>query len=62
MAGDPPGPGPEVAHLDTGVPHIARIYDYCLGGKDNFAADRAAAEEFVRHRLNTDPFTIRSPH
>jgi len=26
------------------VPHIARIYDYWLGGKDNFAADREAAE------------------
>ena len=37
-----------IARLDTGVPHIARIYDYCLGGKDNFAADRAAAEEFVK--------------
>jgi SAM-dependent methyltransferase len=31
--------------LDTGVPHIARIYDYWLGGKDNFAADRKVAEE-----------------
>jgi len=31
--------------LNTGVPHIARIYDYWLGGKDNFAVDRAAAEE-----------------
>jgi hypothetical protein len=39
---------PNVAHLDTGVPHIARVYDYCLGGKDNFAADREAAEEFVK--------------
>jgi S-adenosyl methyltransferase len=29
--------------IDTSVPHIARIYDYWLGGKDNFAADRAAA-------------------
>jgi S-adenosyl methyltransferase len=37
-----------IAKLDTGVPHIARVYDYCLGGKDNFAADRAAAEEFVK--------------
>jgi hypothetical protein len=34
--------------LDTGVPHIARVYDYCLGGKGNFAADREAAEEFVK--------------
>jgi hypothetical protein len=31
--------------LDTSVPHIARIYDYWLGGKDNFAADRQAGEE-----------------
>ena len=31
--------------FDTTTPHIARIYDYWLGGKDNFAADRAAAEE-----------------
>jgi hypothetical protein len=29
--------------IDTNVPHIARIYDFWLGGKDNFAADRAAA-------------------
>jgi S-adenosyl methyltransferase len=48
MAEDRSGPDPEVAHLDTGVPHIARVYDYCLGGKDNFAADRRAAEEFVK--------------
>jgi hypothetical protein len=30
--------------LDTGVPHPARIYDYILGGKNNFAADQAAAQ------------------
>ncbi len=29
-------------HLDR--PHPARVYDYLLGGKDNFAADRAAAQ------------------
>jgi hypothetical protein len=29
-------------HVDR--PHPARVYDYLLGGKDNFAADRAAAE------------------
>lgn len=34
------------AVLDTGVPHIARVYDYWLGGKDNFAADRKLAEQF----------------
>ena len=25
------------------MPNVARIYDYLLGGKDNFAADREAA-------------------
>jgi hypothetical protein len=29
--------------LNTSVPHSARIYDYILGGKDNFEADRIAA-------------------
>jgi hypothetical protein len=32
------------ATLDTSVANDARIYDYWLGGKDNFAADREAAE------------------
>jgi S-adenosyl methyltransferase len=32
------------ASIDTSVPNVARIYDYWLGGKDNFAADREAAE------------------
>ena len=29
--------------IDTSKPHPARIYDYLLGGKDNFAADRETA-------------------
>ncbi len=28
--------------IDTSVPHIARVYDFLLGGKDNFAVDREA--------------------
>jgi hypothetical protein len=35
------------ADLDTSVAHPARIYDYWLGGKDNFAADREAAEQAI---------------
>jgi len=31
--------------FDTSVAHQARMYDYWLGGKDNFAADRKAAQE-----------------
>jgi SAM-dependent methyltransferase len=39
--------GPEASSglgLDVGVAHIARVYNYWLGGKDHFAADRAAGE------------------
>ncbi|MCK9931037.1 SAM-dependent methyltransferase [Frankia sp. Mgl5] len=31
--------------LRTDIPHPARMYDYYLGGKDNFPADREAAEQ-----------------
>jgi hypothetical protein len=30
--------------IDTARPSVARVYDAILGGKDNFAADRAVAE------------------
>jgi len=38
-ADDFPGPG-----IDTSRPHPARMYDYYLGGKNHFAADRAVAD------------------
>jgi SAM-dependent methyltransferase len=34
--------------LDTSVPNVARIYDYWLGGRENFQADRAAAEALIK--------------
>lgn len=53
--GEAPAAGPddssgslgEHATFDTSVAHQARMYDYWLGGKDNFAADRKAAEEAI---------------
>ncbi len=33
--------------LDTSRPHPARMYDYFLGGKDNFPADREAGDEVL---------------
>jgi S-adenosyl methyltransferase len=33
--------------IDTTVAHPARVYDYWLGGKDNYAADREAAERVL---------------
>jgi hypothetical protein len=34
--------------VDINVPHSARIYDYWLGGKDNFAVDRAIGEAMIK--------------
>jgi O-methyltransferase involved in polyketide biosynthesis len=34
--------------LNTSVPHSARIWNYWLGGKDNFAADRAAGDQVIQ--------------
>jgi hypothetical protein len=33
--------------LDVAKPNVARMYDYYLGGKDNFEADRIAAEKVL---------------
>jgi S-adenosyl methyltransferase len=36
-------PGYVPPEIDTSKPSVARVYDAVLGGKDNFAADRAVA-------------------
>jgi hypothetical protein len=43
-------PSAEVAPpgVNINVPHSARIYDYWLGGKDNFAVDRAVGEAMIQ--------------
>jgi hypothetical protein len=43
-----PAPSGEHPTFDTSVAHQARIYNYWLGGKDNYAADRAAAEAVIQ--------------
>ncbi|MER7546341.1 SAM-dependent methyltransferase [Actinomadura sp.] len=50
MAENDPWPGDHAPSLDlrTDVPHSARMYDYYLGGKDNFAADREAADKVLQ--------------
>src|ERR1035441_9227507 len=45
-AGDPVSEDQQTV-LDTSVAHVARVYDYWLGGKDNFAVDRAAGEQAI---------------
>ncbi|MFE2429230.1 SAM-dependent methyltransferase [Streptomyces sp. NPDC059373] len=34
--------------IDISVPSVARMYDYLLGGKDNYAVDREASEELLK--------------
>jgi S-adenosyl methyltransferase len=37
----------EPPSFDISVAHPARVYDYWLGGKDNYEADREAAEQVI---------------
>jgi S-adenosyl methyltransferase len=40
-----PASGPDT--FDTSVAHISRVYNFWLGGRDNYAADREAAEQVI---------------
>jgi hypothetical protein len=39
--------GVQAVNIDTSKPHPARIYDYLLGGKDNYEVDQRAADELA---------------
>jgi hypothetical protein len=45
--------GERPVDLRTDKPHPARVYDFLLGGKDNFPADRAAAEQGIKANPNS---------
>jgi hypothetical protein len=40
-------PLPGVAAFDPSQPHVSRIYDYLLDGKDNYAVDRAVGDRII---------------
>jgi hypothetical protein len=46
---DPPeSPRPsDLPKIDTEIPHSARIWNYWLGGTDNYEVDRAAGDQYV---------------
>ncbi len=47
---EPERPGTSVpSAIRTDIPHPARVYDYWLGGKDNFEIDRAGATEALKY-------------
>jgi hypothetical protein len=48
MTDDPATPEePRPPRIDTTVPHSARIWNYWLGGKDHYAVDREAGDQFA---------------
>jgi hypothetical protein len=47
------GEVPLTERIDVTVPSVARMYDYLMGGKDNYPADRAATEELLRQAPST---------
>jgi trans-aconitate methyltransferase len=64
-----PLPAGEPVDIDTSVAHPARVYDYWLGGKDNFAADREAGDRVLeatpglRERVRANrAFLVRAVH
>ena len=45
MTDQPPTGGQQPPAIDTTMPHSARIWNYWLGGKDNYPLDRAAGDQ-----------------
>jgi len=49
MTGSSSGAGPEPSRgFDASVPHAPRIWNYWLGGKDNFASDREVGDRMAQ--------------
>jgi hypothetical protein len=45
-ASQPRPASPPPREIDTSVPHSARIWNYWLGGKDNYEVDREAGDKY----------------
>jgi hypothetical protein len=48
-----PSRGGDNPAFDTSVAHIARVYDYWLGGKDNYESDRRAGDQVLQSYPDT---------
>ena len=47
MTQNSPGATGELPVFDTGVANAARMWNYWIGGKDNFRADREAGDQVL---------------
>jgi SAM-dependent methyltransferase len=52
------GSKPLSSEVDVTIPSVARMYDYYLGGKDNYAVDREASEELLKVVPSTQVLAI----
>ncbi|MFD7922665.1 SAM-dependent methyltransferase [Streptomyces sp. NPDC059740] len=53
-----PMQGFPAAQIDTATPHPARMYNYYLGGRDNYEVDREAAEAFMAKAPDARPSAL----
>ena len=47
MTTSPQAPGPQAPKIDTSVSHSARIWNYWLGGKDNYPVDQQVGDQIL---------------
>jgi hypothetical protein len=47
MTETPPASGAGQPEIDSSVPHSARVWNYWLGGKDNYAPDRMVGDQVM---------------
>lgn len=48
------------AEIDTSIAHPARVYDYLLGGKDNFEPDRVVGDRLINAIPDIQPLVLRN--
>ncbi|RST05242.1 SAM-dependent methyltransferase [Streptomyces sp. WAC05374] len=48
--------------IDTNVPSVARMYDYLLGGSDNYASDREACELLLKQVPSSKALAVNNRH
>jgi hypothetical protein len=49
VTGDSPTPGSQRTAIDTTVSHSAQIWNYWLGGKDNYQVDCEVGDQVLSH-------------
>lgn len=49
-------------NIDVNVPSVARMYDYYLGGKDNYPSDRVASEQLLERVPSTKVLAVNNRH